>query len=862
MKLTPSMQQYLQIKSEYPDALLFYHMGDFYELFFEDARKAAKLLDITLTSRSHGKTDSVPMAGVPIHAIDGHLAKLVRLGESAVLCDQVGDPKASSGPVERKVTRVLTPGTLVEDALLDETRDNLLAAVCLDGTVAGIATVDLSTGRFVIKEIRNRGEELKSELHRLQPAELLTQEDASLPYNCPSLQKRPAWAFDGETCRRLLCEQMEVHDLNGFGCEGMTVGTAAAGVLLQYLKETQKSLLPHIKTLSVERNENYLYLDAISRTCLEIDRPMPGTGGDEKNTLVAIHDRTATAMGARCLRRWFGQPLRNRSVLQRRHDMIGNLLAHGDLDGLHTTLKRCSDIERILSRFALSSARPRDFTGLRETMRLVPDIKAFLAPLNCELARALDTKIKPHPDIVEQLDRAISDTPAATIRDGGVIKDGYDAELDEMRAINRGADNFVLELEQRERSRTGVANLKVGYNRVHGYYIEAPKSQAQQMPEEYRRTQTLKNAERFTTPELKEYEQKALSAQARALAREKQIYQTLLESIGPHLPGLQACAQAVAALDVLMALSACARLYKYKRPMLSKEPGIRISAGRHPVVERIPDTAFVPNDLVFDDARRILIITGPNMGGKSTYMRQVAQIVLLAHVGAYVPAAEAVLGPIDRIFTRIGASDDISSGRSTFMVEMTETANILNNAGANSLVLMDEIGRGTSTFDGLSLAWACTSHLADINRSFTLFATHYFELTALADEHATVHNVHIDAIEHKEKIVFLHKVKEGAASRSYGIQVARLAGIPDKVVTRAQDKLEILESQQAEKHSPQIPLLLNNKPGGREEESAPTPPDYPDEVQAVFDILRDTNPDEMAPRQALEVLYRLKNRLN
>ena len=854
------MRQYLRVKDEYPDTLLFYHMGDFYELFFDDAKKAAKLLDLTLTTRNHGKTDPVPMAGVPVHSIDTYLSKLVRLGESVVLCDQVGDPKASKGPVERKVTRVLTPGTLIEDSLLDENRDNLLAAVCLDGATAGIAVIELSTGHFTVKETRGSDERINSELHRLQPAEVLVQEDVSLPYDCRGLQKRPAWAFDRETCRRLLCEQMEVQSLDGFGCADMNAGIAAAGVLLQYLKETQKSLLPHVKALSVERDEAYLYLDAVSYACLEIDRPVPGSGGSENNTLVAIHDRTSTAMGARCLRRWFGQPLRNRKILRRRHDLIEELLACADLDSVRRLLKQCSDIERILSRLALNGARPRDFIGLRETLRLVPDIREHFTTLDCELAREFSAKIKPHPDVVGQLDRAIDDAPSATIRDGGVIKNGYDAELDKLRALSKGADGFLLELERRERARTHTANLKVGYNRVHGYYIEMPKSRTQNAPEEYRRTQTLKNTERFTTSELKEHEHKVLSARERALAREKQLYQALVESFGPRVPPLQSCARALAAFDVLVTLTVCAELYRYKRPSLSDRPGIHIVAGRHPVVEHIPGTEFVPNDLHLDDARRMLIITGPNMGGKSTFMRQVAQIVLLAHVGAYVPAEEAVIGPIDRIFTRIGAFDDISSGRSTFMVEMTETADILNNASANSLVLMDEVGRGTSTFDGLSLAWACASHLAGVNRSFTLFATHYFELTALAGEQENVYNVHIDAMEHEEKIVFLHRVREGAASRSYGIQVARLAGIPDEVISQAKNKLEELEARQPPEGDTQIPLLPVSGPSVAEPKPE-APNALPDDVRAALDTLRGADPDETAPRRALEILYRLKRLL-
>ena len=739
------------------------------------------------------------MAGVPIHSVDSHLVKLVRLGESVVLCEQTSDPKTSHGPIKREVTRVLTPGTLTEDSLLDESRDNLLVAVCLHGDVAGIATIEISTGRFTVKEIKNKGGQLQSELHRLQAAEILAQEDVSLSLQCSNLQKRPAWAFDAGTCPRLLCEQLEVQSLSGFGCEKMPAAVAAAGVLLQYLKETQKSLLPHIKTLSLEHSHDYLYLDSVSRACLEIDQPLTGTAGDEHagHTLFAIHDHASTAMGTRRLRHWFAQPLRDHVLINQRYDMIEDLLG-GDLACLRTLLKQCSDIERILARFAVNSARPRDFIGLCETLQLVPDIKASITSLNCELARTLDGDIIPQPNLTDLITRAINDAPPTTIRDGGVIKDNYDEELDQLRLTSHGADQFLIKFEQREKNRIQTPNLKVGYNRVHGYYIEIPKAQAQKAPEEYRRTQTLKNVERFTTPELKQYEQDVLTARERALAREKQLYRELEKSLHPHLLDLQRCAHALAVLDVLATLAECANRYHYKRPTLRDESGICIVNGRHPVVERMSDTEFVPNDLTLDSAQRMLIITGPNMGGKSTYMRQAAQIVLLAHIGAYVPADEAVIGPIDRIFTRIGASDDIASGRSTFMVEMTEAADILNNAGPDSLVLMDEIGRGTSTFDGLSLAWACAAQLATVNQSFTLFATHYFELTALAEEHDNVRNVHIDAMEHKEKIIFLHKVKDGPASRSYGIQVARLAGIPDAEIKHAHNRLKALESQQHE----------------------------------------------------------------
>ncbi len=851
--LSPGMRQYRNIKTQYPDILLFYHMGDFYELFFDDAKKAAKLLDLTVTTRNPNSDNPIPMAGVPVHAAETYLARLVSLGESVAICDQVSDPKNSKGLVERKVVRVLTPGTLVEDSLLEEDRENLLVAMCQNEATVGVATIELSTGRFTLKETAGTYENLQSEIYRLQPAEILLPEDMRVQTGRLDPQRRPAWIFDVDTCRRLLCEQLEVPGLVGFGCEEMESGIAAAGALLQYLQEVHRPLLPHVKTLTVERDEDYLYLDAVSRACLEIDRPLSGDNS-KQNTLTAIHDRTKTPMGTRCLHRWFMRPLRNQAQLRQRQEMIANILDCIEINSLQEKLKKCCDLERILSRLSLGNARPRDFIGLRETLRLVPEIKNYLTLLDCELSTALGTEMTARPDLVELLDRAVNDIPPVTIRDGGVIKDGYDPELDRLRKISKGSDNFLLEFEKGERIRMDCSKLKISYNRIQGYYIEVPKSQAERVPENYLRTQTLKNAERYTTSELKQYEQQVITAREQALSREKQVYRMLTESFLPSLSALQTCAWALASFDALVALADCARCYNYHRPLLSERIGIHIVAGRHPVVERMPGIEFVPNDTVLDEDRRMLIITGPNMGGKSTYMRQVAQIVLLAHVGAYVPADRAVIGPIDRIFTRIGASDDIASGRSTFMVEMTETANILNNSSANSLVLMDEIGRGTSTFDGLSLAWACALDLAARNRPLTLFATHYFELATLASEQKTIRNVHIDAIESQGKIIFLHKVKEGSADKSYGVQVARLAGIPTAVIKHAQHKLQMLESGQArhEENANQLAMDL-------EKPLIPVhDPVTEADSLAVFEALEAVDPDSMTPREALEILYRLK----
>ncbi len=842
-KHTPSMQRYLKLKSEYPDWLLFYQMGDFYELFYGDAEQAARLLDITLTSRSQSSGNPIPMAGVPVHSADSYIARLVRLGNSVVICDQIGDSRGARGPVRREITRIVTPGTLTEEALLQERRENLLAAIHRSDGVFGLAVLELSSGRFVLRECGDEAA-LMSELERLRPAEILTSEDQcrQLPGDTHA---QPPWHFDYDDCRDELCRQLQTQDLAGFGCEDLRAGVCAAGALLRYAKDTQRSALPHLRGISVERERDYVELDATSRACLEIDQSM---SGNDKHTLIAVHDHACSAMGTRCLRRWFGQPLKDRKRLEARQEAITWLLDgdSADLEALRELLGKINDVERIASRLALLSARPRDLTGLRATLELLPEIAPLIAESDAALLGRIGGNLEAQPRLAGELRRAIVEEPPATVRDGGVIAEGYDAELDELRDLVRNADHYLLELENNEKQRTGVASLRVAYNKVHGYYIEVPKSQSGQVPQDYRRTQTLKNTERFTLPRLRDFESRVITARERALAKEKKIYRKLLEGIVPRLPQLGQCARALAALDVLAALAWCARLHGYKRPRFLERAGITIRGGRHPVVERFLERDFVPNDLRLDDTRRMLIVTGPNMGGKSTYMRQTALIVLLAHVGAFVPADDAEIGPIDRIFTRIGGADDIASGRSTFMVEMTEAANILNNATENSLVLMDEIGRGTGTFDGLSLAWACASHLAGVNRSLTMFATHYFELTALAGHHDALHNVHIDAAEHEENIVFLHKVKEGAASKSYGLQVARLAGIPKPVIEAARKKLAQMESDNpALARAPdQMPLGLAAAEGAA--------------ADALRDELRETNPDNVSPRTALELLYRLK----
>ncbi len=838
---TPMMQQYLRIKAEQPDKLLFYRMGDFYELFFEDAQRAAKLLDITLTARGQSAGQPIPMAGVPYHAVDGYLARLIRLGESVAICEQVGDPAASKGPVERKVVRIVTPGTVTDEALLEERRDNLVCALLPRDGRYGLATLDLTAGRLTVMELEG-DEALAGELARLHPAELLLPDDDSPVSAAGGRDTRtlPPWHFEPEGAARRLAEQFGTRDLSGFGCSGLELAVGAAGALLQYARDTQRSALPHLRGVRVERRDDALLLDPATRRNLELEVSI---AGDPAHTLVGVMDRTATPMGGRLLRRWVNRPLRDHAVLSQRQQAIEALVASRAFETVGEILRGVGDIERILSRVALKSARPRDLTQLRAALGRLPDLVAATTELESERLHHLRTAIGAYPALHDLLRRAVIETPPVLIRDGGVIAPGYDGELDELRALKENAGRYLLELETRERERTGIATLKVGFNRVHGYYIEVSRARSDEVPAEYIRRQTLKGAERYITPELKGFEDKVLSASERALAREKALYDALLDRLCAELGPLQETAAAVAELDLLANLAERAITLELVRPQLTTEPGIEIIAGRHPVVEQVMESPFVPNDIRLDEGRRMLVVTGPNMGGKSTYMRQVALIAILAHIGAFVPAERAVIGPLDRIFTRIGASDDLAGGRSTFMVEMTETANILHNATEQSLVLMDEVGRGTSTFDGMSLAWAGARHLAEKLRAFTLFATHYFELTALAGQLPGTANVHLEAVEHGEGIVFLHTVREGPANQSYGLQVASLAGVPRAVIADAQRKLVELENSRAEADAdpaePQFPLFS----------ATPHP---------LTEALESLDPDGLTPREALEALYRLK----
>ncbi|MCA7086159.1 DNA mismatch repair protein MutS [Cupriavidus sp. DB3] len=865
-KHTPMMQQYLRIKADHPDTLLFYRMGDFYELFHDDAEKAARLLDITLTARGSSNGVPIRMAGIPFHSVDQYLARLVKLGESVAICEQIGDPATSKGPVERKVVRIVTPGTLTDAALLPDKADTFLMAVHQQTTrrgvsKTGLAWLNLASGELRLMECE--AAQLARELERIRPAELLHTDGIELPAHPCARTRLPEWHFDQDAGARRLREQLGVASLDPFGCRALGAALGAAGALLNYAASTQGQSLRHVQGVTVEHETEFVGLDTATRRNLELTETLRG---GESPTLFSLLDTCATAMGSRLLRHWLHHPLRERAIPQARQQAIGALLAQ-DLDTLRARLRRLADVERITARLALLSARPRDLSSLRDTLAALPDVQACVAPDDTAplLAQTL-TELAVPQECLDLLSRAIAPEPSTAVRDGGVIARGYDAALDELRDISENCGQFLIDLEARERTRTGIANLRVEYNRVHGFYIEVTNGQADKVPDDYRRRQTLKNAERYITPELKAFEDKALSAQDRALAREKQLYEALLQLLLPHIGELRRVAAALSRLDVLAALAERARTLDWSCPERVDENVIDIVQGRHPVVEgqlAAESTPFIANDCHLTEARKLLLITGPNMGGKSTFMRQTALIVLLACVGAYVPARRATVGPIDRIFTRIGAADDLAGGRSTFMVEMTEAAAILHNATPHSLVLMDEIGRGTSTFDGLALAWAIARHLLAHNRSHTLFATHYFELTQLPQEFPQAANVHLSAVEHGDGIVFLHAVQDGPASQSYGLQVAQLAGVPQPVIRAARKHLAWLEQQSTDATpTPQLDLF-----------AAPTVPDADDDGDdgrhngpaslapandALGEAMRDLDPDSMTPRQALDALYRLK----
>ncbi|TDB45525.1 DNA mismatch repair protein MutS [Photorhabdus luminescens] len=839
---TPMMQQYLRLKAQHPDILLFYRMGDFYELFYDDAKKAAKLLDISLTKRGQSAGNPIPMAGVPHHAVENYLAKLVQLGESVAICEQIGDPAASKGPVERKVVRIVTPGTVTDEALLQERQDNLLAAIWHDNQGFGYATLDVTSGRFQISEMAEL-ETIAAELQRSRPVELLYPESfehMALIENLHGLRRRPLWEFELDTAKQQLNLQFGTRDLVGFGVEKAALALRAAGCLLQYVKDTQRTALPHIRGITVERQQDTVIMDAATRRNLELTQNLSGS---TDNTLASVLDLCVTPMGSRMLKRWLHAPVRDRQILENRQQAIATLQEIG-LE-LQPFLLQVGDLERVLARLALRSARPRDLARMRHAFQQLPDIHQIMDSSDSSYIKQLQKNIGRFDELKELLEKAIVETPPVLVRDGGVIAPGYNSELDEWRTLADGASNYLEQLEIREREKLGLDTLKVGFNGVHGYYIQVSRGQSHLVPIHYVRRQTLKNAERYIIPELKEYEDKVLTSKGKSLAIEKALYEELFDLLLPHLAELQTSAEALAELDVLANLAERAETLNYVCPTLSDKPGIQITGGRHPVVEQVLSEPFISNPLSLSAQRRLLIITGPNMGGKSTYMRQAALITLLAYIGSFVPAEKAVIGPVDRIFTRVGASDDLASGRSTFMVEMTETANILHNATEQSLVLMDEIGRGTSTYDGLSLAWACAENLANRIKAMTLFATHYFELTTLPEKLEGVVNIHLDAVEHGDTIAFMHSVQEGAASKSYGLAVASLAGVPREVIKRARQKLKELESLSnhataSHVDTPQLALLT--------EETSP-----------AVEALENLNPDSLTPRQALEWIYRLKD---
>ena len=847
---TPMIRQYLKIKSEHLSELLFYRMGDFYELFFDDAKRASELLDITLTARGKSGGQPIPMAGIPYHAADSYLAKLVRYGESIAICEQVGDPATSKGPVDRKVMRILTPGTISDEALMEANHDNLLVAIHTVNQAYGVASLDLGSGCFKLFEVDSE-EALFSELQRLNPAEVLYNEAIELTEitDHKGASRQPLWNFDSYNAIKILTKQFETRSLDGFGCSQLHLAIPAAGCLLQHVKDTQRTALPHIRSISHESRSDSVVLDATTRKNLEIDTNM---NGGEENTLFSILDRSMTAMGRRLLRRWLHRPLTEKTTIRHRQQAIKSVLTDYNFENIRECLQPIGDMERILTRVALRSAKPRDLSRLGTSLTALPELRNHMLNLSSQRIQELHNLCSEYPTIVALLSQAIYENPPVVIREGGVIADGYDEELDELRSLSSNAGDFLLALETRERQRTGINTLKVGYNRVHGYYIEISRAQSEQAPAEYIRRQTLKNAERYITPELKLYEDKALSAKSRALAREKLLYEELLDKLHHHLAALQDTAASIAEIDVLSNLAERAETLSLCQPEFCDEQIIDITGGRHLVVEKMLDNPFIANNILFNEKRRMLLITGPNMGGKSTYMRQTAIIILMAHIGSFVPASCARLSMVDQIFTRIGSSDDLAGGRSTFMIEMTETANILHNATDKSLVLMDEIGRGTSTFDGLSLAWGCAIELAEKIQAFTLFATHYFELTHLPTQHTQMHNIHLGATEYNDNIVFLHTVEEGPASQSYGLQVAKLARLPVPVLDAARLKLEELENDSS---------LSSEMP--TEKESPPQNDLFrSDLLHPAVVLLSELSPDDLSPRDALESLYKLKSTLN
>ncbi|KTD78364.1 DNA mismatch repair protein MutS [Legionella waltersii] len=815
--------------------LLFYRMGDFYELFFDDAKRASQLLDLTLTHRGQSADKPIPMAGVPYHAVENYLARLLKKGESVAICEQIGDPATSKGPVERQVTRIITPGTVTDEALMEAKKDNLLLAIQRKKNNYGMAWLDLSGGRFHLLELKDEAH-LRAELTRLQPAEILYSETGLLPDFCDQYptKSRPGWEFNLEFAQQLLCEQFSVSHLSAFSDKDYPNAIISAGALLHYVKVTQKQAIPHLNAVTLERSEDYLQLDASTQKHLEL---FENSQGGTPNCLLTILDKTASPMGGRLLKRWLAKPTKNVNLLKSRQQAIQEIISKEQDITIHHLLKSCCDVERILSRIALKSARPRDLIHLRDTLEILPAFEDSLNINTANLIVQIREKIKTIPQLKLLLDTAIVENPPMLIRDGGVIAMGFDEELDELKLLSTNANATLTQLEVEEKKRTGLSTLKLGFNSVQGFYIELSKTQSEQAPLNYQRKQTLKNVERYITPELKVFEEKVLTAQTKALAREKWLYENLLQEMQQYIPALKNIADGLAELDVLSNLSERSQSMRWICPTLTNTSGIHITEGRHPVIETLVEEQFIANDLELNPSQNMLLITGPNMGGKSTYMRQTALIVLLAHIGSFVPAKEAVIGPIDRIFTRIGASDDLASGRSTFMVEMTETAQILRQASHESLVLIDEIGRGTSTYDGMSIAYASCAYLASKIKAYTLFSTHYLELTQLAHEYSCIRNVHLKASVDSGKIIFLYRVENGSANRSYGIEVAKLAGIPEEVLYSANQYL-----QQTHKNTLNTDIATMD-----------TPFESP-----ILSALSRINPDSLSAKDALDFIYHLK----
>ncbi|MDY6485547.1 DNA mismatch repair protein MutS [Acinetobacter faecalis] len=862
--LTPMMQQYLKIKMQHPHSLMFYRMGDFYELFFDDAQKAAKILGITLTHRGKANGNPIPMAGVPYHAAEGYLARLVKKGETVVICEQLGEV-TGKGPVERGVVRIITPGTLTDDALLTAHQSSNLVSICIQQNQIGIALLDLSAGIFKVQQQEYKTEQLSIELSRLMPSEIVIDENIIDPnivedikrlLDCP-ITKRPNVDFNLNNAQKTLCDQLGVSTLSGFGIDHLPLAKAAAAALIHYAKETQKTALPHIRSIQLEQSSDFIALDPVTRRNLELIEPLFEHG----TSLFQLINDCKTAMGGRLLSRTLMQPLRDTAILDDRLDATTVLLKGYHEEPVRLVLKEIGDIERVLSRIALGSARPRDLVQLRQTCAQIPFLRHAIKPIisvqQSKLIQQLNDELGDFHGLHERLMSAIVENPPVLLRDGNVIAEGFDSELDELRKIRDHAGQFLIDLEIQERENTGISTLKIGYNRVSGYYIELTRAQAEQAPDHYIRRQTLKNAERYITPELKSFEDKVLSSESRALAREKMLFEMLLDELRADIGNLQMMSAAIAQIDMLANFAHQARLRSWNRPEFSPEIGLKIVAGRHPVVEELSKSAFTPNDTTLDFNHRMAIITGPNMGGKSTFMRQTALIALLAYCGSYVPAQASILGPIDRVFTRIGSADDLSTGKSTFMVEMTETSQILHHATNQSLVLMDEVGRGTSTYDGLSLAWACVLDLTKRIKCLCLFATHYFELTELSKE-TGIDNYHVTAKELNGNLILLHKVQQGPASQSHGLQVAKLAGIPANVIKDAQNRLKILEKQQQKT----VASSVQNDLFAIEPEV--------EVIERVIEIekkspaleyLHSIDVDNLTPRQALEQLYALKEKL-